>query len=210
MKKTLTYSSFALSLVVVIFMFATAKDYTQLGAAVLIYPVFAYVVLSLFPRKGEDHEITVKLPIPQNAVTDSVDATTEPSPKVEVADIDKRAFLKLIGVAGISYFIFSIFSKKAQLPFFGKLGGGTDSVTIKDTEGVAINPAERQPLDGYQISEIEDSVIAYYGFINNKGEWYIMKEDTEKSSFRYAKGNESFPQGWANRSKLKYDYFHNL
>jgi len=216
MRKTISYSAFTLSLVIVVLLFVTAKDYTQLAVGIFLYPVLGYLALTIFPHKpGAAHrEITVKLPIPMPSmlVDDNVDIndSSAKKSKLEIADVDRRAFLKLIGVAGISYFIFSIFSKKAQIPFFGKLGGTADSVALKNVEGKTIDPAERQPLDGFQISEIDDSIIAYYGFINKEGAWYIMKEDTETSSYRYAKGETSFPQGWTNRAKLKYDYFHNI
>lgn len=209
MRKAITYSTFTIALLSVIVLFVTAKTYTQLAFAVIAYPAFAFLVLKLFPRNNNnEREITIHLPVHESVETVSADETTTKS-KVEIADVDRRAFLKLIGVAGVSFFLFSLFSKKAQIPFFGKMGS-SDSITIKDTKGIAVDPAERQPLDGYQISEIEDNVIAYYGFINKKGEWYIMKEDTENSSFRYAKGDTGFPQGWTNRNKLKYDYFSNL
>src|SRR4029078_12030438 len=99
---------------------------------------------------------------------------------------DKRAFLKLIGVAGVSVFLFSIFSKRGQIPFFGKMAG-SDTVSLKDSKGKTIDPAQSQPLVCFQISEIDDGVVAYYGFINKSGAWFIMREDTESSSFRYAK-----------------------
>lgn len=209
MRKAITYSTFTIALLSVVVLFVTARSYTQLAFAVITYPAFAFLVLKLFPRNNNnENEITISLPVRESIDTTSSDSTTSKS-KTEVADVDRRAFLKLIGVAGVSFFLFSLFSKKAQIPFFGKMGS-SDTIALKDTKGIAVDPAERQPLDGYQISEIDDNVIAYYGFINKKGEWYIMKEDTENNSFRYAKGDSGFPQGWTNRNKLKYDYFYNL
>jgi hypothetical protein len=211
MRKTITYSTFAISLLAVVILFVTAKSYTQLAFAVILYPAFAYFVLKLFPReKNTEHEITLQLPI-NNSVLQSTttESTTTDKAKAGVADVDKRDFLKLIGVAGVSFFLFSLFSKKAQIPFFGKMGAA-DNVTLKNAKGIAIDPAERQPMDGFQISEIDDSIIAYYGFTNKNGEWFIMKEDTESSSFRYIKGEKGFPESWSNRTRLKYDYFYNI
>lgn len=215
MKKALTYAIFAVALFGVVLLFVTAKSYTQLALAVFVYPAFAYLVLTLFPRRAnEEHEITLQLPQSLNPVQAMQNITTAGTTVDEktsfgIDDADKRAFLKLIGVAGVSYFLFSIFSKRAQIPFFGKMGAA-ESITFKDSKGVAIDPAEKQPLDGFQISEIDDSIIAYYGFTNKNGEWFIMKEDTESSSFRYAKGEKGFPESWSSRTKLRYDYFYNL
>ncbi len=211
MKKAITYFTFAVSLLAVVFLFVTARSYAQLFFAVILYPAFGYFVLKLFPRSSSvEHEITLQLPI-NNSINQTVttEGATTDKTKLDVSDVDRRAFLKLIGVAGVSFFLFSLFSKKAQIPFFGKMGAA-DTVAVKNTKGVAIDPAERQPMDGFQISEIDDSIISYYGFTNKSGEWYIMKEDTESSSFRYTKGEKGFPESWGARDRLKYDYFYNL
>ena len=117
---------------------------------------------------------------------------------MEVADIDKRAFLKLIGATGISFFLFSLLGRRVEVPFFGR---AVESGT---------NPVEGQPTDGYKISEIDDNTITYYGFTNKDGAWLIMREDTEASSFRYVKGDLEFSGNWSNRENLKYDYFHEV
>lgn len=209
MRKAITYSTFIGAFVMVVFLFVTAKSYTQLAFAAVLYPGIAYLFLNLFPRDKE-HEVTIEIAKDDHKEKKVEVVQTEKS-RVEIADIDKRAFLKLIGATGVTLFLVSLFSKKAQIPFFGKSAGGTaDEITIKDKKGEAINPAERQPLDGFQISEIDDGLISYYGFINKNGSWFIMREDTQNSSFRYAKGENGFPNGWNNRTQLKYDYFYNV
>lgn len=208
MRKTLTYSSIAIASLLVALVFVTSKTYTQLGVAVLLYPTLVYFVFKVFPRKRwRTPTITVRIPSVQKVETETAKPTRE---HVDVADIDKRAFLKLIGAAGISFFLFSLFSKRAEVPFFGKLAG-TATTALTDIAGNKIDPAERQPMDGYQISEIDDNhAIAYYGFTNKKGEWLIMRQDTDTTSFRYSKGDSGFPGNWNNREQLRYDYFYNV
>jgi hypothetical protein len=113
----------------------------------------------------------------------------------------------MLGAAGISYFLFSIFSKRSGPLLFGK---GSETSILKDGDGNKIDPAERQPTDGYRISEIDDNYTSYYGFTDKDGAWYIMKEDPDDGSFRYIKGKTSFDNNWASRENLNYDYFHNV
>ncbi len=66
------------------------------------------------------------------------------------------------------------------------------------------------PTDGYTISEIDDGIIAYYGFMGQKGAWFIMRQDANDGSFRYAKGDIDFPINWEDRTNLTYDYYANV
>ena len=81
---------------------------------------------------------------------------------------------------------------------------------MEDVSGNKINPAENQPTDGYQITEIDEGDTFYCGYTNKEGDWYIMKQDLETGSFRYVKGNSGFPLNWTNRATLQYDYFYNV
>lgn len=132
-----------------------------------------------------------------------------PKQKVDtISDTNKREFLKLLGATGISFFLFSLFNRRPQNPFFGSpLGPGGSYPT--DTEGNKVGFSEKQPTDGYKISEIDDRAIAFYGFTNKDGGWYIMREDSETGSIRYAKGDTAFTNNWANRERITYDYFNN-
>lgn len=126
-----------------------------------------------------------------------------------IADSDKRAFLKLIGFAGVSFFLYSIFSRRSGVPLLN--GDAGPKVTgPEDTAGKKIHPAETHPTDGYRIAEIDDDAISYYGFTNKDGGWIIMREDTDTTSFRYTKGDTGFPDSWSNRERLKYDYYYNV
>lgn len=201
MRKTVTYPSFLVVGFLVAMIFVTAQNYTQLGVAVALYMLLAYFALKIFPRKAW------KTP------TIAIQSETKSARKaesVEITDIDKRAFLKLIGAAGISFFLFSLIGRRMPGFLGGAQGVGNGTTTIQDGDGKTISPAERQPTDGYKISEIDDDVITYYGFINKDGAWLIMKEDTDGSSFRYAKGDGGFPSNWTRRENLKYDYFYNV
>ncbi len=197
MRKILIYSSFLISSLVVIAMFLTATTYAQLAFAVILYPALVYFGLRAFPGRLKNSK------------------TKEPIVKIEPADIkkeeniedvDRRGFLKVIGAAGLSFFLFSIFNRKAQVPFFGKVAG-PGTTALEDVDGKKINPAQSQPTDGYRISEIDDNIITYYGFTNKDGEWFIMREDPDNGSFRYAKGDSNFPDKWAKHENLVYDYY---
>lgn len=126
-----------------------------------------------------------------------------------VADVNRRLFLKLIGGAGMSVFMMSIFTDRAHAAFFGSMPV-PGAMTIKDSTGQAIDPAEKQPTDGYEISELDDSATpAYYGFVHKTGAWYISRED-ENGSYRYTKGLSDFPTAWEARATHTYDYFDNV
>ncbi len=66
------------------------------------------------------------------------------------------------------------------------------------------------PTEGYKVTEIATEDFNYYGFVNSKGKWYIMKEDPTEGSFRYTKGDTNFSAGWNKRTKLKYEYYHEV
>lgn len=127
-----------------------------------------------------------------------------------VSDDNRRLFLKLVGSTGLSVVIMAIFGKKsAQAAFFGSMPG-PGTVAIKDSSGTPIDPAEKQPTDGYTITEVDDTGnTSYYGFVHKTGAWYITKEDNA-GSYRYAKGASSFSTNWTGRLSLNYDYFDNV
>ena len=210
MRKVLKYLSFAAAGFLEIFAFITPNTYIQLAIAIIFYPLLAYFAYRLFfSKKQKIPQSSFQLPTiakPENIKTETVQAE---SGDVIVADIDKRAFLKLIGAAGISFFLYSIFSRKSEALFFGKaLEPGITA--LEDSTGKKIDPAERQPTDSYLISEIDDELIAYYGFTNKEGAWFIMKEDPDNGSIRYTKGDVNFPGNWSDRESLNYDYYHNV
>lgn len=201
-KKILIFGSFIAASMLVAVTFVTSTTYTQLAIATLLYPPLVYFAFKCFPHKSYKTDI-------DKPVVAIQPVTKSKKENVETVDIDKRAFLKLIGAAGFSFFIFSIFAKRAESLLFGK-AVESGVVALEDTAGNKINPTERQPTDGYIISEVDNGEFTFYGFINKNGGWYIMKENPDTGSFRYTKGESNFPGGWNNRKLLNYDYFHNV
>ena len=208
--KILTYSIFGVASLLVIVTFLTAQSYVQLGVAVLLYPVLAYFALKIFQRKSWKAPIvTIRLP----AMSKIKAATARPKGNpVHVADIDKRTFLKLIGAAGLSFFVFSLLGRGVETLLFGKpVESGLSGSLGNPATGGGVDPAgTSSPMSGYRITEVDDGAVSYYGFTNQDGAWMIMKQDTDTSSFRYAKGDLNFPANWTRRGSLKYDYYYNL
>lgn len=70
---------------------------------------------------------------------------------------------------------------------------------------------------GYQISDEDadsaDVDITYYGYLNQEGEWYIMREDVnvggddDVKAWRFAKGSSGYTANWALRESLTYADF---
>jgi hypothetical protein len=210
MRKTLKYTSFVLTSLLVILAFVTATTYAQLGIAVILYPIIAFFAYKLFVVNGHKKSPVIaksEPPAPAPEGNNQPQVTQVKRENIGVADIDKRAFLKIIGAAGISFFLFSLINRRAEGLFFGKSGPSISTLT--DGLGNKISPAEKNPTDGYTITEIDDQETSYYGFTNSGGGWYIMKENGD-GSFRYAKGEEDFPGNWDHRSTLNYDYYNRV
>ena len=210
-KLLLTYCSFVIACVVVIVAFITATTYIQLAVAILLYPLLVFFAYKALPPKiwrytsKKQAAATVQPPVVKLAEK----AETARSENVGISDIDKRVFLKLIGGTGLFLFLFSIFNKKTESIFFKSLPPQA-RLSLEDTTGTKINPAQNHPTDGYTISDVDDNIISFYGFTKFGGAWYIMRADSDTGSFRYTKGDSNFSGNWTNREKLKYDYFSNV
>jgi len=62
--------------------------------------------------------------------------------------------------------------------------------------------------DAYAVSDIDTAANQkYYGFLNSKGNWYIMNENTTAGSFRYALGATGYTANWAGRSTGTYSHY---
>lgn len=206
MRRKITYILFTIASILVVMLFVTAKNYIQLAVAVLLYPVLAYFAIKIFPRKAKP---VTQLPIPVNPQPVKVDVAGIEAKSQDILDIDKRTFIKLIGATGIFFFLSSLFGKwTGALPFGKSLGPGVNTQTNSTSPGSGNSGS--LAANGYQISEIDDGVVTFYGFTNRDGSWLIMKEDTDTNSFRYSKGSSGFPENWKNRSDLRYDYYYNL
>lgn len=202
--------SFVMILALVVATFITAKTYTQLGVAVILYPLLAFFAYKVFensiwrpflkkPQAAMQHTAVSEKAMPAGRQVEDLKKEG-----IAVSDIDKRLFLKIIGTTGLSFFLISIFGRRAENFLFGQ-----NQTTQPAPAGKTV-AASPSPTDGYTISEIDDGIVGYFGFINNEGKWFIMKRDTDSGSFRYAKGGKDFSGNWKMRENLKYDYFHNV
>ncbi len=123
----------------------------------------------------------------------------------QVKDIDRRLFLKLIGSAGMTTFIFSLFTNRAHAAFFGSMPG-PGTVALKNSAGVPIDPAEKYPTSGYKIAQLDDTssaTYAYYGFLDKTGAWYLQREQltgVDTGQYLYSKGASDFSTAWTNRA----------
>lgn len=195
--------SFVMAFALVVGTFITAKSYTQLGVAIILYPLLAFFAYKAF--KNSIWKPSLKKPqaaMQHAAVSARIEDFKKES--VSVTDIDKRLFLKVIGATGVSFFLMSLFGRRAENFLFGQNQAAQPAPAGKTAT------ASPSPTEGYTISEIDEGTVGYFGFINKEGGWFIMKRDTDSGSFRYAKGKSDFPGNWKNRENLKYDYFHNV
>lgn len=223
MKKIIIYYNFIFVSLIVISGFVGAQTTSQLLSAVLFFPLAVYFGQLVTPKRKQALPSYFP-PVINNSPSKSVTISKKLkqlkkiSPPKEVTegtlissksrlDADRRMFIKLIGSAGLTVFFFSIFTRKAQAAFFGSVPG-PGTISIKDSTGSVVDPAVKQPTDGYQISQIDDSTPAYYGFVNKDGLWYIMQENN--GTYLYTKGASSFSTNWTNRAALSYDYFNTV
>ncbi|MBI4099386.1 hypothetical protein HY440_00085 [Candidatus Microgenomates bacterium] len=200
--------NFILTTIMAVTGFVGARSEPQIISAAFFTPLAIYFWQFVIPKKG--HQIPVN-----NLGFEILQVVPARAPRLKKIpqeekpgrhfDVDRRMFLKLIGSAGMTLFLFSVFTKKAEASFFGSVPG-PGTVALKDTTGTLVDPAIKQPTDGYKISEIDDSSPAYYGFIEKTGKWFIMKEDSS-GAYRYTKGDSSFSTNWTSRASLTYDYF---
>lgn len=212
MRKIIILYCFVVVAIMTLVGFLGATSFSQLISAILFFPLLVYFTRLLVPRSGK----VLIIPLTEEQKHYIRDGENEHDEKQQIIkptklnekeefDLDKRKFLKLIGSAGMTVFLFSIFTKKAEAAFFGSVPG-PGTVAVKDSTGALIDPAIKTPTDGYKITDIDDSTPAYYGFMDKTSAWFIMKEDSS-GAYRYTKGSSSFSTNWTNRASLTYDYF---
>jgi hypothetical protein len=200
-RRFLIYYCFIVTTAVISVGFLSAMNLPQFISALIFSPMAVYFLLLVRPRQ----KAAFPLPIIKKAAAEvqAVESLAQPS---DTVDTDRRNFLKLIGSAGILAVILGLFSKRSGIPsFLGNADNG-EPLTLRNASGNVIDPAENSPTSGYNISQIDDSTPAYFGFVNKDGAWFIMREG-EDNAFRYAKGTNSFTTNWESRAKLNYDYF---
>lgn len=202
------------NLILVILIFGTsvssANSLTNYLLPLLLLPLFYYLGKELL-KKSKKKIIAS----PTVFASDVKSSKTEPALvgevlPTEVSDDNRRLFLKLVGSTSLSMLFMVLIGKgTAKAAFFGSMPG-PGTVAIKDSTGAVVDPAEKQPTDGYTITEVDDSgSTSYYGFVHKNGAWYITKEDAT-GSYRYAKGASLFSTNWTGRALLIYDYFDNV
>ncbi len=211
-----------------------ASNLSEVIFAGLFFPLtfyFAWTLAESFRRRPFKNPFASSLPTPIITLVQTPKSTLKPTPisktaseteiindptydgevvpPLEVKDINRRLFLKLIGSAGMSVFFLSLFTRQAQGAFFGSVPG-PGTVSLKDTSGTQIDPAKHHPTDGYKVSELDDATLpAYYGFVHKSGAWYIMKEASD-GTYRYTKGNSGYSTNWTDRDTLTYGYFDDI
>jgi len=223
MKRTLLSYNLAITILLGLTGLFNASNPAEVVFSLLFFPLafyFAYLLAESFRRSPFKTPSTLKLPtiIPIKTTSKTLKASSKPIVEdiypsevvsgKQVQDINRRLFLKLISSAGLSLFIMSLFTKKAQAAFFGSVPG-PGTVALKDTSGTPIDPAKHHPTDGYEISDVDDaSVPAYYGFVHKTGAWYILKEASD-GTYRYVKGSSGYSAGWDDRDDpgTNYEYF---
>lgn len=191
LRRAVIYYCFIITTAVVGISFLSSLDFPQFISSLIFSPMAIYFLLLVWPRRKE------ALPLESKSLL-------APAAKL---DVNRRDFLKLIGSAGIMAVILGLFSKRSGIGnFLGNPVSSFESVTLKDPLGNVISPAQTSPTDGYNISQVDDSMPSYFGFVNKDGGWFIMREG-EDSAFRYVRGDNNFTINWTNRSKLDYNYF---
>jgi hypothetical protein len=199
-RRGIIYYCFILTTALVSVGFFSAGNLPQLISALIFSPMAIYFLIIVLPHRK------TAFPIPGiGKAMKVVDLKSLTAPAAKI-DIDRRNFLKLIGSAGILAVILGLFSKRPGIPSFLGNVEALEPLTLKNTSGNIIDPAENSPTSGYNISQIDDSTPAYFGFVNKDGAWFIMREG-EDDAFRYAKGENNFTTNWESRAKLNYDYF---
>ncbi len=196
-RKIITFYAFVVTSFMAVTGILSASSVPELITAIIFTPLAFYFATLIIPRKAKTLSFEPVLDI----IPDNIK-------KIENTDYDpeRRKFLKLIGAAGGSLFLMTVFTRKAEASFFGSMPG-PGSISVKNSTGVLIDPSEKKPTDGYNITEIDDSGIdVYYGFVNKDGAWFIQKE-LSTGAYRYSKGASDFATNWTGRTGLTYDYF---
>lgn len=230
MKKYLLFYNFVITAVLGISTFTSAQSQSDYLLAAFFVPLPLYFGNRLFkfavlnakrlryrPKQRFAAAASASSDVQVRLIDDS--PGVEPSSLAEggvvvggprIKDVDRRLFLRLIAGSGVSLFLLSIFTKDAHAAFFGSVPG-PGTVAVKDSIGNLIDPAEKQPTDGYEIAQLDDTGVtfAYYGFLNKNSNWYIMREDlvAAPGTYLYAAGLTSFATNWTGRAALSYTTF---
>ena len=50
----------------------------------------------------------------------------------------------------------------------------------------------------------------YYGFVDARGTWFIIRENQSLGQFRYTKGKTDYTTNWTGRADLTYGYLYEV
>ena len=217
-RRVLIYYSFIIVTVMSVVGFTNAENIPQIISAAIFFPLMVYFFLQILPKRSralriEPIVVTETEVIAPKAIRlknnhrlsryhQPLELEIFDQPSMNF-DNNRRAFIKLIGSAGLGLFFFSLFSQKAHGAFFGSVPG-PGTVALKDPTGTQIDPARNQPTDGYKIAQLDDSAPAYYGYLDKDGNWFILKVDDTTGEYRYTKGASNFSTNWTGRAGLTY------
>lgn len=199
----LTFYCLAVTCTLVVAGFMASRSASDMVSAIVFAPLAVFFLVSIWPHAN-----------PVNLQSSDKRHYTPPTtnPKFNGKfDENRRDFLKMIGTAGISIFLYNLIFRRDANPLFGSFGStnSANPLALKNAQGEVINPAESSPTQGYYISQIDDGDTSYFGFINSLGQWYVMRQDID-NSYRYSRGDKDFSSNWANRTQLSYDSFDNV
>ncbi len=119
--------------------------------------------------------------------------------------MDKRKLLKLFAGTSAGLLLLYLFNpKKANAAFFGSMPG-PGTIAIKDSLGAVVDPAIKNPTDGYGVSDADEvGTTHYYGFVHyNNTDWYILKESSTYGYTYASKVNNSavvYTDAWTGRA----------
>lgn len=205
MRKLATFYSFVVTSFLAVSGILSATNLTELTTSIIFSPLALYFFILMLPKKAS--KVIVNMDEVMDIIPDQIRKIKNPD-----YDPERRKFLKLIGAAGGSLFLMTVFTRKAEASFFGSMPG-PGTLAIKNSSGTTIDPSEKHPTDGYNITEIDDSGLdTYYGYVNKDGAWFIRKE-LSTGAYRYIKGSSDFTNattGWPNRTSLAYGYFNDI
>ena len=227
-RKLLFYYSLTIASLMTISGFKQASTISELSSTLIFLPMTIYFWSQAIPKRKKRSHAPFKVVETEDNFGFKIheEEKAQELKKVEDLypadkfgknfDLDRRMFLKLIGSAGISVFMLALFTKKSHAAFFGSVPG-PGTVALKDSTGAQIDPAIKQPTDGYKINQLDDtssSTYSYFGYTNKDGDWFIMRETisgVNVGDYRYYKkkvGDGNFATEWPNRATLSpYDYF---
>lgn len=67
---------------------------------------------------------------------------------------------------------------------------------------------EGAPVERFFISDVDESGDSkYFGYLSPEGCWYVMRQDTAGTTFRYASGVSGYSAAWSGRAGLTYSLF---